>query len=158
MRLFPNRCLSLALRRLRVRITISPFGLLFFLWNRSVYFPLCSLCEVLCFQTLLGVFDSIYICCLFFSNSPKTLHCIARLGTNFVRWWTLHKNDFSCLNVSGVYRPCIAYVFLTSGFIPFWLTSNPNHSILLFVKWHSSEVMQRFSTSYFSGHLKFCSL
>ena len=90
----------------------------------------------------------------FFRRSLKTLHWVARLGTNFVRWCTLPRNDFNCLHLFGAFRFWMASVLLMSGFIPFWLISNPSDSISFSAKWHFSKFMLRFSLSSFCNHLK----
>ena len=105
---------------------------------------------------LMFLFPVVFI--VFFRRSLKTLHWIASLGTNFVRWWTLPRNAFNCLHVFEAFRFWMASVFLTSGFIPFWFTANPSPSIAFFAKWHFYKFMLRFSWSRFGRHLKIFSL
>ena len=102
-------------------------------WSKCVFSVMFFMCSFI-FSNAVWCFVVHTYLLPFFTNSRKILHCVAKIGTNFVRWCTLPRKDLSCFYVLGAIRHCMASVLVTNGFIPCWLISNPSHSILFFAK------------------------
>ena len=133
-------------------------GLVFVSLCRNVCFRLFDVFGVfmlinaeLCssFQFSLLFFDSRF----FFSNGRNGSESSASFGINFVRWWTLPRNDLSCFSVLGFSSFMIVSVFVIRGVIPFGVIVNPSHSIVFFANTHSYRLIARPSLSSVSSIL-----
>ena len=68
----------------------------------------------------------------FFNSGRSGSESFARFVINFVRWWTLPRNDRNCFNGFGLSSLVIASVLVISGVIPLGVIVKPSHSMIFF--------------------------
>ena len=68
----------------------------------------------------------------FFNSGRSGSESFARFVINFVRWWTLPRNDRNCFNGFGLSKFVIASVLVISGVIPLGVIVKPSHSMIFF--------------------------